>query len=261
MGGRAERRKRIKTSFNKIKTPMDRHFREIQIRSFYLLLSFFLTVLTTFWFSLELIYIFVYPFLHYERQFICTQLTEPLWSTLQICIWTSFYLFFPLSIYQTLSFFLPSCYSFEKRKLVGITLLFLFLWNTSLLVCHFYLAPKVWHLLLNYQVSSSVLSIQLETRISSYIDNACQLFGLTALFFQVPLILFIFLEKQLIRGDFLSRCRIWFLLALFLGASLLSPPDWRSQLALALFFFTFFELAIWFGFLHGRASNRKKIDR
>lgn len=236
---------------------MDRHFREIQIRSFYLFLSFLFTVITTLWFSLELIYIFVYPFLYYERQFICTQLTEPLWSTLQICIWTSFYLFFPLSIYQTLSFFLPSCYFSEKKKLVAICLFFLLLWNISLLVCHFYLAPKVWHLLLNYQVSCSVVSIQLETRISSYIDSACQLFGLTAFFFQVPLILFIFLEKNLIKANSLSRCRVWFLLAFFLGASLLSPPDWRSQLAIAALFLTFFELAIWFAFLHARVLNRK----
>lgn len=143
---------------------MDRHFKEIKIRFFYLFLSFLLTMITALWFSLELIYIFVYPFLYYERQFICTQLTEPLWSTLQICIWASFYLFFPLSIYQTLCFFLPSCYFSEKKKLVAISLFFLFLWNISLLVCHFYLAPKVWHLLLNYQVSCSVVSCDGETR-------------------------------------------------------------------------------------------------
>lgn len=240
---------------------MDRHFKEIQIRSFYLFLSFLLTVLTTLWFSLELIYVFVYPFLYYERQFICTQLTEPLWSTLQICVWTSFYLFLPLSVYQGLSFFLPSCHSFEKKKLITICLLFLFLWNTSLLVCHFYLAPKVWDLLLNYQVSSSVVSIQLETRISSYIESACHLFGLIALFFQAPLVLFIFLDRNLINGNSLSRGRMWFLFSFFLGASLLSPPDWKSQLTLAAFFFIFFEAAVWFAFLYRRAINKKRILR
>lgn len=238
---------------------MDRHFREIQIRSFYLFLSFLFTILTAFWFSLELIYVFVYPFLYYERQFICTQLTEPLWSTLQICVWTSFYLFLPLSAYQGLSFFLPSCHSFEKRKLITICFLSLILWNISLLVCHFYLAPKVWDLLLNYQVSCSVVSIQLETRISSYIESACRLFGLTGLFFQAPLILFVFLERDLINANSLSHNRTWFLLFFFLGASLLSPPDWKSQLALATLFFIFFEMAVWFAFLYKRVVNKKKV--
>ena len=236
---------------------MDRHLREIKVRISYLFLSFLLTVIATLWFSLELIYIFVYPFLYYERQFICTQLTEPLWSTLQICMWTSFYLFFPLLIYQTLAFFLPSCYSSEKRKLIAISLLFLFLWDISLFVCHFYLAPKVWHILLNYQVSCSVVSIQLETRISSYIDNACHLFGLTAFFFQTPLILFLFLEKSIVNATFLSRHRARVFLLFLLAASLLSPPDWRSQLALVALFLTFFELAVWFSFLHGRIINKK----
>ena len=239
---------------------MDRHFREIQIRSFYLFLSFFFTILTTFWFSLELIYVFVYPFLDYERHFICTQLTEPLWSTLQICVWTSFYLFLPLPIYQGLSFFLPSCHSFEKKKLVAICLLSLLLWNTSLLVCHSYLAPKVWDLLLNYQVSCSVVSIQLETRISSYIESASRLFGLTGLFFQAPLILFVFLERELINANSLSRGRIWFSLSFFLGASLLSPPDWKSQLALATLFFVFFEVAVWFAFLHKRVAIKRWLS-
>ncbi len=239
---------------------MDRHFKEIRTRLFYLWLSFLFALITTLSFSLELIYTFVSPFLYYERQFICTQLTEPLWSTLQICVWTSFYSFLPLSVYQTVCFFLPSCYSFEKKKLVVISFLFLFLWCVSLFVCHFYLAPKVWHLLLNYQVSCSVVSIQLETRISSYIDSTRHLFGLTVLLFQIPLILFVFLERNLISGDFLSRSRVWFLLLFFLGASFLSPPDWRSQLILALFFFILFELAVWFAFLHGRWTDKKKVS-
>lgn len=237
---------------------MDRHFREIKIRILYLFLSFLFTVITTLWFSLELIYIFVYPFLYYERQFICTQLTEPLWSTLQICMWTSFYLFFPLSIYQMLSFFLPTCYSSEKRKLIAISLWFLFLWNVSLLMCHFYLAPKVWHVLLNYQVSCSVVSIQLETRISSYIDNASHLFGLTILFFQTPLLLFLFLEKGLVNATSLSRNRVQVSLLFLLAASLLSPPDWKSQLTLATLFLAFFEVGVWFAFLYGRLANKKE---
>ena len=248
-----------KTRLGNSKTSMDRHFKEIRTRFFYLLLSFLFALITTLSFSLELIYTFVYPFLCYERQFICTQLTEPLWSTLQICMWTSFYLFLPLSVYQTVCFFLPSCYSSEKKKLVVISLFFLFLWCVSLFACHFYLAPKVWHLLLNYQASCSVVSIQLETRISSYIDNTRHLFSLTVLFFQIPLILFVSLEKNIISGDFLSRSRIWFLLLFFLGASLLSPPDWRSQLILALSFFIFFELAVWFAFLHARRANKRKV--
>ena len=237
---------------------MDRHLREIKVRIFYLFLSFLFTIITTLWFSLELIYIFVYPFLYYERQFICTQLTEPLWSTLQICMWTSFYLFFPLSIYQTLSFFLPTCYSSERGRVIATSLWFLLLWNISLFVCHFYLAPKVWHILLNYQVSYSVVSIQLETRISSYIDNASHLFGLTVLFFQTPLLLFLFLEKGGVNATFLSRHRVQVWLLFLLAASLLSPPDWKGQLILATLFLAFFEGAVWFAFLHGRWVNKKK---
>lgn len=251
-------KKSRKSRIDHTKTPMDRHFKEIRIRFLYLLLSFLFALITTLSFSLELIYIFVYPFLYYERQFICTQLTEPLWATLQICMWTSFYLFLPLLVYQTVCFFLPSCYSFEKKKLVVISLFFLFLWCISLFACHFYLAPRVWHLLLNYQVSSSVVSIQLETRISSYIDSTRHLFSLTVLLFQTPLILFVFLERNIVSGDFLSRSRVWFLLAFFLGASFLSPPDWKSQLILAFFFFVFFELAVWFAFLHARWANKRK---
>ena len=236
---------------------MDRHFREIRIRFFYLFLSFLFTLIVAFPFSLELIYIFVYPFLHYERQFICTQLTEPLWSTFQICMWTSFYLFAPLSIYQTVCFFLPSCYSFEKRRLVAIFMFSFLVFYISLFVCHFYLAPKVWHLLLNYQLSSSALSIQLETRISSYIDSTCRLFGLTVLSFQIPLVLFVFLERNIINASSLSRKRVWFLLSFLLGASFLSPPDWRSQLLIAFLLSAFFELAVWFAFVHQNRASKK----
>ncbi len=256
---RNTKRKKDQGIIARLKFYMDRHLKEIRTRSFYLLLSFLFTLITALWFSLELIYIFVYPFLCYERQFICTQLTEPLWSTLQICMWTSFYLFFPLSIYQTVCFFLPSCFFSEKRKLLTISLFFLLFWYISIFVCHFYLAPKVWYLLLNYQVSYSVISIQLETRISSYIDSACQLLSLTVFFFQVPLIFFVFLEKNVINGNSLSRYRAWFLLLFLLGASLLSPPDWKSQLALAILFFTFFELAVWSAFLHGKVENKKRV--
>ena len=52
-----------------------------------------------------------------KGQLISTQLTEPLWSTLQICMWTSFYLAFPLAIYQILSFFFTILLSFWKKEI------------------------------------------------------------------------------------------------------------------------------------------------
>ena len=83
------------------------YFAEIRYRFFYCVIGFLISFLSSYFYSLELLYLFARPFLHsnhhqvfFEKGFIFTNLTEAFHTTLKICfIWSSVFLL-PVFFYQ-----------------------------------------------------------------------------------------------------------------------------------------------------------------
>lgn len=235
---------------------------EIRYRFFYLISSFLITFLSCYFYSLELLYLFVRPFLHsnhhqvfFEKGFIFTNLYEAFHTTIKICFIWSLVFLLPVIFYQFWCFFTPSWYSFERVH-YRVYLFFGTLLNIlGGLVFYFLVLPELLDFLLNFKVNSPLFTIQLEAKIDSYVRISSGVFLIVESVFQTPLFFCILYFYGYVDSVFLSSNRKIFVIFFIFLSALFSPPDPLTQLGLSLFFWFFFELFIWIGFLEWKKNT------
>jgi len=231
------------------------YFYEIRYRFAYLILSFFITFFTCYFYSLQLIYLFARPFLHskhhlflFDKGFIFTNLTEALNTTLKICFLWSFLFIIPVLFYQFWSFFAPSWYCFERKRVLFYIFSAILLNFLGGILFYFLIYPQFLDFLLNFKVNSPLFTIQFTTRIDSYVRISTGVFLIVQSIFQTPLFLYFLYLSGYINSTFLSLNRKVFVLFLLLLSALLTPPDPLIECFLFLSFWFFFEFFIWMGF-------------
>lgn len=240
------------------------YFTEIRYRLSYLGVSFLVTFFTTYYYSLELVYLFARPFLQskhhsviFEKGFIFTNLAEAFHTTIKICFIWSFLFFLPFFFYQFWCFFTPSWYFFEKervKKYVFSTLLYAFLGG----FCFYFLVlPEFLDFLLNFKINTPIFAVQLEARIDSYVRISSSVFLIVEFIFQMPFLFSLLYLFGYIDSVYLSENRKIFILFFLLLSAFLSPPDPLAEFLIFSFFVCSFELFIWIGFF---VKNLSVID-
>jgi sec-independent protein translocase protein TatC len=243
-----------------VSSPLSHHLNEAKSRFLYLIFSLSIAFLTSYTFSIELIYLFVKPFLVFEKSFIFTELTEALSITVKLCLFATFYAVSPLVLYQVWCFFLPSLCIVERRRWNAFWAVTFLLLAFSLLVTYFVLLPKVAAALLQFEIKRQALSIQLEARIGSYINWSFKVFLVAALFGQWPIISFSASYFGLFDYHLGGGSRRTALASSILLAALVSPPDLVSQWVIAFCLLVWFEIVIWLGLLQRRwCSGRQSL--
>ena len=239
------------------------YFAEIRYRFFYCVIGFLISFLSSYFYSLELLYLFARPFLHsnhhqvfFEKGFIFTNLTEAFHTTLKICFIWSLVFLLPVFFYQFWCFFAPSWYFFERIQYRIILLSAILLALLGGFTFYFLVLPELLDFLLNFKVNSPLFTIQLEARIDSYVRISSGVFLIVESVFQTPLFFCFLYVYGYVNSAFLSSNRKIFVLFFIFLSALFSPPDPITQLGLFLFFWFFFELFIWIGFLQWK--NRCK---
>jgi sec-independent protein translocase protein TatC len=107
--------------------------------------------------------------------------------------------------------------------------------------------PKLAEMLLQFEVKTQLLTIQLEARIDCYIKWSSQLFLVMAIVCQLPIVSYLAFQLGFFEPKMLSQNRRVIFLFCLLLAALLSPPDLLAQWATTIFLFVFFEITIWLG--------------
>ena len=223
------------------------HFIESKDRLMFLVFSFLLTFSLAYTYSVELIFLYVKPFLIFEKPFIFTELTEALYITLKIAAIYTLYVMFPLVCYQIWCFFIPSCYLDERTRWNVLLLCSNILVLIGWLIMYEILLPKLAGMLLQFEVKTQLLTIQLEARIDCYVKWSSQLFLVMSILCQLPILSYIVFQLGFFYPKMLSQNRRVVFLSCLLVAALLSPPDLVAQWAITIFLLVFFETTVWLG--------------
>ena len=223
------------------------HFIESKDRLMFLVFSFLLTFSLAYTYSVELIFLYVKPFLIFEKPFIFTELTEALYITLKIAAIYTLYVMFPLVCYQIWCFLIPSCYPDERTRWSVLLLCSNILVLIGWLMMYEIVLPKLAGMLLQFEVKTQLLTIQLEARIDCYIKWSSQLFLVMTIVCQLPIVSYLVFQLGFFYPNMLSQNRRVVFLFCLLVAALLSPPDLVAQWATTIFLFVFFETTVWLG--------------
>lgn len=181
-----------------------------------------------------------------SQRLIYTGLTEAFFTYMKVAFFAGIFLTFPVLLTQLWLFIAPGLYKKEKRAffpfLVATPLLFFFGG-----ACVYYVVlPMAWPFFLSFQTSGAdtVLPIQLEARVSEYLDLIMTLIFAFGLCFQLPVLLTLLGRAGIITADWLGRMRKYAVIVVFVMAAFLTPPDVISQVMLALPILALYEISI-----------------
>lgn len=180
------------------------------------------------------------------QRLIYTGLTEAFFTYLKVSFFAGIFLTFPMLLYQVWAFIAPGLYKNEKGAflpfLVATPLLF-FLGGA---VVYYIVIPMAWRFFLGFQTTGAetALPIELEARVSEYLDLIMTLIFAFGLCFQLPVLLTLLGKAGFVKSSTLAKNRKWALIITLIVAAFLTPPDVISQIGLAIPIMALYELSI-----------------
>lgn len=181
-----------------------------------------------------------------SHKLIFTGLSEAFFMYLKLSLFTGFIISFPFIAWQFYSYISPGLYKKEKKALLPYLVIspVLFLFGAAL--SYFYVIPLAWKFFTSFEQigHNSTLPIILEARISEYLSLMISLIVGFGLAFQLPLILIMFTQLDIVQAFWLTKYRKHAIVIIFILAAVLTPPDVVSQVALALPLLLLYEISV-----------------
>lgn len=180
------------------------------------------------------------------NRLIYTGLTEAFFTYLKVAFFSGVFLTFPILLMQVWLFVAPGLYKNERRVFMPFLVATPILFFAGGACVYYVVLPMAWPFFLSFQSTGSdmALPIQLEARVSEYLDLIMTLIFAFGLCFQLPVFLTLLGRAGIISADFLARKRKYAIIVTFIVAAFLTPPDIVSQILLALPILALYEISI-----------------
>jgi len=159
---------------------------------------------------------------------------------------------FPVVIYEFWMFFKPALHENEAKYTKGAVLATTSLFFMGVLFGYFILAPLSIHFLSSYQVSPDVIN---QINIRSYIGTISSICLATGVVFELPIIAFFLTKIGIITPEFMRKYRKHSIVATFILAAIIPPPDVFSQTLVVIPILILYEVSI---IISGRVVKNKE---
>ena len=151
-------------------------------------------------------------------------------------------------MYQVFFYLLPGLYKYEKENLLYIIYFILIMILINLAIIYFLVLPIIWSFFLEFDntMSQEIFKIKFEGKINEYITLVENLIISFAICSQIPVILIVLINFNLLNFNVLVKARSFMVIACLILGAALSPPDVFSQIVLAIPLYFSYEFGIFF---------------
>ena len=184
---------------------------------------------------------------------IATSVVAPFMAPLKLSLVGALFVAAPYILYQLWAFVAPGLYRHEKRFALPMFVSSVVLFYIGVAFAYFVVFP----LMFAFLTSTTPVGVKMMTDMSSYLDFVLLLFLAFGVAFEVPVATVLLVATGLVKVETLTSQRGYVILAIFIIAAILTPPDAVSQCFMAVPMCILYELGIVFA----RMLMRDKLAR
>jgi sec-independent protein translocase protein TatC len=183
-------------------------------------------------------------------QLIAIEVTSTFFVPMRLAFFSALLLAMPVVLYQLWAFVAPGLYAHEKRLARPLLLAATVLFYLGCAFTYFLLLPVMFA----YLASTAPAGVAMMTDIGHYLDFVLVMFLAGGISFEVPVAVMIAVILGWVTPAQLSAWRGYVVVAIFIIAAIITPPDGLSQIMLALPMCALYEL----GLLCARLLQRRR---
>jgi sec-independent protein translocase protein TatC len=168
---------------------------------------------------------------------IATGVMTPFTTPFKLSFYVALIIAMPYVLYQAWSFVAPGLYRHEKRFAVPLLVSSILLFYIGLAFAYEFVFPVMFQ----FFASTTPEGVSMMTDITSYLDFVVTMFFCFGIAFEVPIAVVLLVLMGVVRLEKLKEIRGYVLIAMFIIAALLTPPDPISQCTMAIPMYLLYE--------------------
>ncbi|MFO1269317.1 MAG: twin-arginine translocase subunit TatC [Rubrivivax sp.] len=171
---------------------------------------------------------------------IATNVISPVLVPLKITLMAALMVALPYVLYQVWAFVAPGLYSHEKKLVLPLVISSTILFITGVAFCYYLVIPGMSRFIQAFAPTAITAAPDIE----QYFGFVLTLFLVFGIAFEVPVAVIVLARIGIVSIEQLKKMRGYFIVAAFIVAAVVTPPDVISQLALAVPMVILYELGI-----------------
>jgi sec-independent protein translocase protein TatC len=233
--------------------PLLAHLVELRRRLMWSGASFFIAFLVCYHFSGAIYSFLAQPLANIlasrpgaDRHLIYTALYEAFFTYLKVGMFGAGFIAFPVIASQLYMFVAPGLYRSEKRAFLPFLLATPVLFVLGAALAYYFVFPAAWRFFLSFESPTGAggLPIELQAKVSEYLDLVMKLIFAFGISFQLPVLLTLLAKVGIVSSRGLRKMRRYAYVGMFVVAAVLAPPDIITQCGLALPLIALYEISI-----------------
>jgi sec-independent protein translocase protein TatC len=185
---------------------------------------------------------------------ISTSVTAPFTTPLKLAFVAALVVAMPIVLYQLWAFIAPGLYRHEKRYAVPLLLSSIVLFYAGTAFAYFVVLPVMF----TFFVNTTPHGVQMMADITIYMDFVLKLLFAFGVAFEVPVAVVLLVLMGIVPLNRLTQIRGYVLIAVFVIAAVITPPDAISQTTMAVPMYLLYEAGILMARLMMRGGEKTK---
>lgn len=230
------------SDIDETQAPLLDHLVELRSRLLRAFLGLAVAFGVCFYFRQDILSFLVQPLIQAGQQkLIYTKLYGQFFVELKVALFGAFFLSFPIIANQIWAFVAPGLYANEKKAFLPFLLATPVLFLMGGALAYYVVMPTAFHFFLGFQTTQDGMQIEALPNSEDYLSLVMQFILAFGLSFLLPVLLMLLNRAGIVSREQLVSARRYVIVAVFVVAAIVTPPDVISQLMLAIPLWALFE--------------------